>query len=447
MESRFQNAIHKREKAIFKFGFFYHSLTAWIVLSLSIGVTVYLLILSQKYIKEQSKADFNFRAQEIVHVIESRMSVYEALLRSAVGLFVASENVTREEWVAYAENIDLQKYWPGVQGIGFSVPVLAKEKHTHMQNIRNEGFPEYTIRPEGIRKEYTSIIYLEPFDWRNQRAFGYDMFSDEVRREAMIRARDTGEAATSGLITLVQETEQNAQPGFVMYLPVYKTDGLILHTAEERRSAFLGWVYSPFRAKDLVNTLLGTKDRVVNFEIYDGSEVKPEALLFDSDLVRHSSSEAHRSQHVKIQQINIQGRTWTLYFESIQDFGNFFERNQPVIMAIGGVLINVLIFYSFYSFTQLRRRATKIAREMNSELVTTKESLEVKVRERTEDLERAREDLERQVAERTQELENRMKDLERTNRLMIGRENRMVELKEKIKELREILRQQNNENA
>src|SRR3546814_19605036 len=52
-------------------------------------------------------------------------------------------------------------------------------------------FPDYRIWPEGERAIYTSIIYLEPFDWRNQRAFGYDMFLAPVRRAAMERARDT----------------------------------------------------------------------------------------------------------------------------------------------------------------------------------------------------------------------------------------------------------------
>jgi CHASE1-domain containing sensor protein len=430
----------------FKFGLFYYPLTSWIILSLSLAVTVYLLFISNKYVNEQSELKFSMRTHEIVQAIESRMGVYESLLRSAVGVFVASESVTREEWKSYVNNINLLKYWPGIQGMGFAIPVSAENKEEHIQKIREEGFADYTIRPEGIRKEYSSVIYLEPFDWRNQRAFGYDMWSNEVRREAMTRARDTGEAATSGLITLVQETDKDVQVGFLTYLPVYKPKGFSLSTVEERRKAFMGWVYSPFRANDLMSKILGEADPAVSFEIYDGEKMSAETLLFDSNKRLHFLNLAEKPKYTKNYQMNLQGRTWTIYFESIEDFGNFFERNQPTIMAVGGVLINILIFYSFYSFSHLRKRATKIAREMNRELVATKENLEQKVLARTKDLEEVRADLEEQVEERTKQLENRMKDLERTNRLMIGRENRMAELKEKIKELRELLGQQNETN-
>jgi uncharacterized protein involved in exopolysaccharide biosynthesis len=45
------------------------------------------------------------------------------------------------------------------------------------------------------------------------------------------------------------------------------------------------------------------------------------------------------------------------------------------------------------------------------------------------------EELEQWVKERTQELGEKNAELERMNRLFVGREPRMVELKERIKEL------------
>nr|WP_262823910.1 CHASE domain-containing protein [Sulfurimonas gotlandica] len=51
----------------------------------------------------------------------------------------------------------------------------------HEEHIRKEGFADFKIHPDGKRKIYTSIIYLEPFNERNIRAFGYDMYSEEVR--------------------------------------------------------------------------------------------------------------------------------------------------------------------------------------------------------------------------------------------------------------------------
>ena len=111
---------------------------------------------------------------------------------------------------------------PGIQGMGYALFVAPEEKEAHIESVRAEGFPEYTIRPEGEREMYTSIIYLEPFDERNRQAFGYDMFSNDVRRTAMEQARDTGQPKMTGRITLVQEIDEDVQAGFLIYVPYYR---------------------------------------------------------------------------------------------------------------------------------------------------------------------------------------------------------------------------------
>jgi C4-dicarboxylate-specific signal transduction histidine kinase len=50
-------------------------------------------------------------------------------------------------------------------------------------------------------------------------------------------------------------------------------------------------------------------------------------------------------------------------------------------------------------------------------------------------LRRLNEELERRVADRTSELEGKNAELERINRLFVGRELKMMELKERMKEL------------
>jgi CHASE1-domain containing sensor protein len=58
---------------------------------------------------------------------------------------------------------------------------------------------------------------LEPFGGRNLRAFGYDMYSEPIRRRAMERARDNGELAYTGKVILIQETEADLQAGMLAY--------------------------------------------------------------------------------------------------------------------------------------------------------------------------------------------------------------------------------------
>lgn len=116
------------------------------------------------------------------------------------------------------------------------------------------AFPAYVHYrvwpPTPARDEHYSIVFLEPFGWRNQRAFGYDMFSDRTRRAAMIQARDTGLPAASGHLTLVRETATDRQDGFLIYVPVYRPHAATA-TPAQRRAALVGFVYAPFRVNDL----------------------------------------------------------------------------------------------------------------------------------------------------------------------------------------------------
>lgn len=98
---------------------------------------------------------------------------------------------------------------------------------------------------------------MEPFDERNKRAFGYDMFSENVRRKAMTRARDTGLPALSGKVILKQETDSDVQNGFLLYVPVYKNKNIF------------GYVYAPFRAKDFVTSAVDFSRYDIEFQIFD----------------------------------------------------------------------------------------------------------------------------------------------------------------------------------
>ena len=345
---------------------FHNPLAARIILALAVGLTVSAWYVSRTAVKDAAEQRFEFRTEEIETAIKDRMVVYEQVLWGGVGYFNAADKVDRDGWNRYVDSIDINEHWPGIQGVGYAVPLEPDELDGHIAEVRAEGFPDYAVIPEGERDEYSAIVYLEPFDWRNERAFGFDMWSNDMRREAMTRARDTGLAATSGLITLVQETDEDVQRGFLSYVPVYNTTDE-LTTVAERRAAFIGWVYSPFRMGDLMVGILGSEVGDINYEIFDGA-VTEEALLYDSNGTFSGTRPSSDSDFQRTRTIEIQGRSWTAVYESSPNFITRGESNQPLFIGIAGIVIDLLLFFVITQLGLLEKRATALAEDMTSEL-------------------------------------------------------------------------------
>jgi len=91
-------------------------------------------------------------------------------------------------------------------------------------------------------------------------------------------------------------------------------------------------------------------------------------------------------------------------------------------------------------FRELLTRKTAELEETKEKLEEEREFLGVRVRARTKELEELAKSLEYRVEERTKEIKEKMDELEKFHSLAVGRELKMVELKQKLKEAEEELK-------
>ncbi|MBL8490760.1 MAG: CHASE domain-containing protein, partial [Rhodocyclaceae bacterium] len=306
------------------------------------------------------RESFEFESRRLVTKIQERMRAYSQVLRGAAGLVAASDDVSRDEWHRYVERLEMHDDYRGIQGVGFSVLVPPSRLRAHEESIRREGFPDDAIRPAGEREVYSSIIYLEPFRDRNLRAFGYDMYSEPVRRAAMERARDTGEIAYSGKVQLVQETSTDVRAGMLVYQPVY-AGGEVPDTVARRRERLVGWAYSPFRMKDLMDAMLRADLATMRLEIFDGEGTTPESLLFDSHPGRREGGESGERGLGVLGQAVLEGRTWTLRFTALPEFAAAARIDPPWVAFLAAATLGLLIAGTVWAFVRSRRQQAVVA--------------------------------------------------------------------------------------
>src|SRR5881396_1440720 len=196
--------------------------TAYLVLILSLIPTV----LGYRRLKENAAARDQARFEQAVQSTEEAlvqgMENCVSALRGVRGLFDANQNVGPEQWQKFAHSIDLKWNYRGMLDIGFAERVLPEEKKHHGAAMRAHGDPAYTLVPEGERDEYFPIRYLNSATNSPRWAPGWDAFSEPKRRAAMERARLADRPTATGKVTLFTPDGPRSEPGFVVYLPVYR---------------------------------------------------------------------------------------------------------------------------------------------------------------------------------------------------------------------------------
>ncbi|MGQ0524011.1 MAG: CHASE domain-containing protein [Betaproteobacteria bacterium] len=300
---------------------------------------------------DRDRQTFEADASNAQDAVLDRVETSIALLRGAAGLFASHEStVTALSFRAYIARLALREQYPGLLDIGYSVRIAPVEARALEAEMRAQGHTTFRIWPTHEREEVHAIVYLEPLDERNRAAIGYDMYTNETRRAAMTRARDTGRVAASAIVELVQEIDERKQPGFLIYLPVYQ-GGVIPPTLEERRARLLGFAYSPIRAGDFLSSAFSHQTLPdLNFSVYHGSGTDSGSLLFE-----YAARPGGAARHTRTATVDVAGEPWTFVYRSRMTVASAFV--MPLLAALAGMAFSLLLAVLVARETRARSEA------------------------------------------------------------------------------------------
>ena len=315
----------------------------WSILFLCLGVTLLTWQLIAGATETRARERFDQAAAGLRVAIIERMRMYEQGLRSGKALFRASESVERAEWHEFVDGMGIASNFPGIQGIGFAKALDAGGRAALEETVRADGFAQFKIFPPSVLERSMAIIYLEPFTVRNQRAFGFDLMTEPLRRRAILRAGASGNSALTEKVTLLQETGQDPQAGFLMFVPVYR-HGAAIATPAQRQGALEGVVYSPFRMNDLMAGISSSAGNDIGIEVFDGESTAPEARMYFDKLRSVHERRDYPNPFVSVLQLPLQQHHWTLRVTSTSAFEDAIDRQKAQIVLVAGTLISLLFF-------------------------------------------------------------------------------------------------------
>jgi signal transduction histidine kinase len=315
-----------------------------------------LVLYSSAYIRKTTFEEFALVCSDLQSKMETGLRAHAQLLKSGAALFAVTDTVTREMWSEYYERSRINRFLPGIVSFGYAEIVHENDLDTHIQSLRRQGFPDYRVFPEGEREVYAPFIFLEPFDEKNFRAFGYDMLFEPVRRKALKTARDSNFAVLSGKVRLVQETEETGQGGTVMFFPIYQKRTPVT-TLNNRQAAIKGWITIAYNIEDLVHGILGSYykgHQNMRLNIYF-NEISESSLLYSS----HKGEETTANSKLSITlPVWLNSEKWIMVFTGNYKFGLL--NINLLIVLISGIIISILLLLLTISLIKSHRNSERI---------------------------------------------------------------------------------------
>src|SRR3989442_1589972 len=279
----------------------------------ALALSIVFLMLTNTAEERRIGGEFDRRAAALADAIDARLSSYVEVMEGFQWLFDDLSRLDQGRFRQFAVR-KLARY-PEMQALEWASRVGGASRQTFEASVRRTH-PAFEILETGAagelvrassRPEYVPVHYVEPYR-ANERPLGLDLASEPTRREALERARDTGEMAVTAPLRLAQKMER--QKGVLIVMPVYSRASL-RDTIEVRRRDLLGYVLGVLKVGDVIEAaLVGGERDEIELVLRDNTVPGASEIIYERRV--RPNGEARQSVPTTIPLKGAGGRRWAL---------------------------------------------------------------------------------------------------------------------------------------
>jgi len=291
------------------------------------------------------------RAQAVGKAVTGEVNRYTDTISDLAVAVGAQSDLSADDFAALTSRLNRQRL-PGVTGAALVVPATEQQIPQVQRHWREAGNSTLTLSPFGFAREHLFAVLSRSLDGRSATPTGRDLTQADEPTQALLLARERGQAGASGTYVLQKDTPlpvAQQQLSFVLVTPVYGGAG----TTDAGQ--FRGWILIGLRSGDfLVETMAQASQSTVAVTLLDasvpGTKPVPVARTGAAALTHHAALQ-------RVVPINVAGRSWRITVQPTRGMTLAAGPSRTLEAGAGGVVVTLLLTALVGALSTSRTRA------------------------------------------------------------------------------------------
>ncbi len=340
----------------------HHRLSAGVLLLVATGALV-AGVLAHLHQAESRLRQVDDRMLQVRLVVEDQLRSYQQLIQTVRAVFVASDDVTADEWQMFLHAAGYPQVTPGLSSIGFIRRVGQDATHHKLESTADETAAP-SSDPTVKTPEPRLLAYLNHADgsfvqpnWDLAQYYQHRNLMDQsLQAQRALIGVFYGHPRLDKLNSADKDEHQFTQPHWVVYLPVQRPG----QSPTKPPNEVIGWVTASLNMHALLSDL---QAKLPGVEI----SIPQEPLLSVGGHNQFAVNNTHKHDADEML-VPFAGKLLHLHAHSRRNLFDQASLSLAKIIVAVGLLLAVTLAAVTWSLTETRKRALHLAEQMTLDL-------------------------------------------------------------------------------